>query len=53
MDAHMTDLDWETSSDSSSCEDQEDIDFRYGGQARSILSSLEESIVRIDDFLSF
>ncbi|KAL2969285.1 hypothetical protein AAZX31_15G071900 [Glycine max] len=53
MDAHMTDLDWETSSDSSSCEDQEDIDFRYGGQARSILSSLEESIGRIDDFLSF
>ncbi|RZB63551.1 probable ubiquitin-conjugating enzyme E2 24 isoform X2 [Glycine soja] len=53
MDAHMTDLDWETSSDSSSCEDQEDIDFRYGGQARSILSSLEKSIGRIDDFLSF
>jgi len=54
MDAHITDLDWETSSDSSSSsEDQEDIDFQYGGQARSILSSLEESIGRIDDFLSF
>ncbi|ESW20156.1 hypothetical protein PHAVU_006G185400 [Phaseolus vulgaris] len=54
MDAHITDLDWETSSDSSSSsEDQEDIDFQYGGQARSILSSLEESIGKIDDFLSF
>lgn len=53
MDAHVTDLDWETSSDSSSSEDQEDIDFPFGGQARSILSSLEESIGRIDDFLSF
>ncbi|KHN08523.1 Putative ubiquitin-conjugating enzyme E2 24 [Glycine soja] len=53
MDAHMTDLDWETFSDGSSSEDQEDIDFQYGRQARSILSSLEESIGRIDDFLSF
>ncbi|KAL2341894.1 hypothetical protein Fmac_009834 [Flemingia macrophylla] len=53
MDAYITDLDWETSSDSSSSEYQEDIDFPYGGQAQSILSSLEESIGRIDDFLSF
>ncbi|XP_027932121.1 probable ubiquitin-conjugating enzyme E2 24 [Vigna unguiculata] len=54
MDAHVTDLEWETSSDSSSSsEDQEDTDFQYGGQARSILSSLEESIGKIDDFLSF
>ncbi|TKY71699.1 ubiquitin-conjugating enzyme E2 24 [Spatholobus suberectus] len=53
MDAHITDLLWETSSDSSSSEDQEDIDFQYGGQAQSILSSLEESIGKIDDFLSF
>ncbi|KAK7300867.1 hypothetical protein RJT34_11718 [Clitoria ternatea] len=53
MDAHITDSDWETSSDSSSSEDQEDADFRYGGQAWSILSSLEESIGRIDDFFSF
>ncbi|XP_027363350.1 probable ubiquitin-conjugating enzyme E2 24 [Abrus precatorius] len=51
--AHVTDSDWETSSDSSSSEDQEDIDFLYGGQAQNILSSLEESIGRIDDFLSF
>ncbi|RDY02227.1 putative ubiquitin-conjugating enzyme E2 24, partial [Mucuna pruriens] len=55
MDANITELDWESSSDSSSSssEDQEDIDFRYGGQAQSILSSLEESIGKIDDFLSF
>ncbi|KAK7412345.1 hypothetical protein VNO78_03800 [Psophocarpus tetragonolobus] len=53
MDARIDDLDWETSSDSSSSEDQEDIDFQYGGQARSILSSLQESIGKIDDFLSF
>ncbi|WJX22286.1 (E3-independent) E2 ubiquitin-conjugating enzyme [Trifolium repens] len=53
MEAHMTDSDYESSSESSSSEDQEDIDFPYGGQARSILSSLEESIGRIDDFLSF
>ncbi|CAJ1961680.1 unnamed protein product [Sphenostylis stenocarpa] len=53
MDAQIADLDWETSSDSSSSEDQEDVDFQYGGQARSILSSLEESIGKIDDFLSF
>lgn len=54
MEAHITDSDWEeTSSESSSGEDQEDIDFLYDGQARSILSSLEESIGRIDDFLSF
>ncbi|KAK7310518.1 hypothetical protein RJT34_08072 [Clitoria ternatea] len=53
MDAHITDSDWETSNDNSSSEDQEDVGFRYGGQVRSILSSLEESIGRIDDFLSF
>lgn len=49
----MTDSDWETSSESSSSDDQEDIDYLYGGQAQSILSSLEESIGKIDDFLSF
>ncbi|KAK7327883.1 hypothetical protein VNO77_21976 [Canavalia gladiata] len=54
MDARITDSDWESSSDSSSSsEDQEDNDFVYGGQAQNILSSLEESIGRIDDFLSF
>ncbi|KAI4299379.1 hypothetical protein L6164_032846 [Bauhinia variegata] len=53
MDVLITDSDWETFSESSSSEDQEDNDFLYGGQAQSILSSLEESIGRIDDFLSF
>ncbi|XP_061358652.1 probable ubiquitin-conjugating enzyme E2 24 [Gastrolobium bilobum] len=53
MDAIISDSDWETSSDSSSSEDQEEMDFLYGGQAQSILSSLEESIGKIDDFLSF
>lgn len=53
MDMHIADSDWETFSESSSIEDQEEIDFLYAGQARSILSSLEESIGRIDDFLSF
>jgi len=53
MDAMMSDSEWETSSDSSSSEDQEEIDFQYGGQAQNILSSLEESIGKIDDFLSF
>ncbi|KAK7246508.1 hypothetical protein RIF29_41377 [Crotalaria pallida] len=53
MDAHMTDSDSDTFSDSSSSEDQEDIDYLYGGQARSILSSLEESMGKIDDFLKF
>jgi len=53
MEAQMTDSDWESSSESSGSDDQEDIDFLYGGQAQSILSSLEESIGRINDFLSF
>ncbi|CAI8593243.1 unnamed protein product [Vicia faba] len=53
MDAMSSDSEWETSSDSSSSEDQEENDFQYGGQAQSILSNLEESIGKIDDFLSF
>ncbi|KAK7319683.1 hypothetical protein RJT34_04407 [Clitoria ternatea] len=53
MDPINSDSDWETSSDSSSSEDQEEIDFLYGGKAQRILSSLEESIGKIDDFLSF
>lgn len=52
MDLLLTDSDWESSSESG-MEDQEEIDFLYGGQARSILSSLEQSIEKIDDFLSF
>ncbi|KAI9121132.1 hypothetical protein K1719_008165 [Acacia pycnantha] len=53
MEMHTMDSDWETFSESSSSEDQEEMDFLYAGQARSILSSLEESIGKIDDFLSF
>ena len=53
MDLIISDSDWETSSGSNSSEDQDEIDFLYGGKAQSILSSLEESIGRIDDFLSF
>ncbi|MED6194300.1 hypothetical protein PIB30_027278 [Stylosanthes scabra] len=52
MDELISDSDWETFSDSNS-EYQEDINFLYGGQAQSILSSLEESIEKIDGFLSF
>ncbi|KAG2410157.1 ubiquitin-conjugating enzyme [Vigna angularis] len=53
MDPMISDSDWEISSDSNSSEDQEEMDFLYGGKAQSILSSLEETIGRIDDFLSF
>ncbi|KAL5576748.1 hypothetical protein UlMin_018447 [Ulmus minor] len=52
MDMFLSDSDWESSSDSG-MEDQEEIDFLYGGQAQSIFSSLEQSIEKIDDFLSF
>lgn len=48
MDMLPSDSDWESFSDSGS-----ELDFLYGGQAHSILSSLEESIGKIDDFLSF
>lgn len=51
MDLRLTDFD--SFSESSSSEDQDDVEFLYGGHASSILSSLEESIGKIDDFLSF
>jgi ubiquitin-conjugating enzyme E2 O len=54
MDVHFSDSDWEDFSESgSSSEDQEEIELLYGGQALNILSSLEESIGKIDNFLSF
>ncbi|KAK9267359.1 hypothetical protein L1049_009784 [Liquidambar formosana] len=53
MDLIFSDSDWESFSESNSSEDHEGIDFMYGGQAQSILSNLEESIGKIDDFLSF
>ncbi|XVF40495.1 hypothetical protein PTKIN_Ptkin01aG0118000 [Pterospermum kingtungense] len=53
MDVLLTDYDWESFSESGSSEEQEETDFLYSGQACTILSSLEESIGKIDDFLSF
>lgn len=53
MDMLLSDSDWDSSSEVGSMEDQEEIEYLYGGQALSILSSLEESIGKIDDFLSF
>ncbi|KAL3615076.1 hypothetical protein CASFOL_040737 [Castilleja foliolosa] len=51
MDLLLSDFD--SFSESSSSDDQEDIESLYGGRARSIFSSLEESIEKIDDFLMF
>ncbi|XVF27643.1 hypothetical protein REPUB_Repub14bG0125900 [Reevesia pubescens] len=53
MDVLLTNSDWESFSESGSSEEQEEADFLYSGQACTILSSLEESIGKIDDFLSF
>ncbi|XP_065879333.1 probable ubiquitin-conjugating enzyme E2 24 [Euphorbia lathyris] len=48
MDNIPSDYDWESTSDSGS-----ELEFLYEGRADSILSSLEESIGKIDEFLSF
>ncbi|KAL2495051.1 putative ubiquitin-conjugating enzyme E2 24 [Forsythia ovata] len=53
MDLHLLDSDFDSLSESSSSEDQDDIESLYGGQACSIFSSLEETIGKIDDFLLF
>ncbi|KAJ4836130.1 hypothetical protein Tsubulata_036728 [Turnera subulata] len=53
MDVFSGDSDWESSSDSGSSEDIEELDFLYGGEAHSIVSSLTETIGKIDDLLSF
>ncbi|KAL4386665.1 hypothetical protein GQ457_09G002460 [Hibiscus cannabinus] len=53
MDMLLTDSEWESFSESGSSEEQEEMDFTYGGQACTILSSLEETIGKIDDLLSF
>lgn len=52
MDIALTDSDWESSSDSGSSE-HEEVEFSYGGQAQNIFSNLEETIGKIDEFLSF
>lgn len=51
MDALFVESDWDSCSENS--EDQETLDLLYGNQAHNLLSSLEESIGKIDDFLSF
>lgn len=51
MDVFLSDFD--SYSDSSSSDGHEDDEFMYSGQATSILSNLQESIGKIDDFLLF
>ncbi|XP_077252277.1 putative ubiquitin-conjugating enzyme E2 24 isoform X2 [Tasmannia lanceolata] len=53
MNMLLSDSDCDSYSLSSDSEDQDDIESIYGGHAQSILSSLEESIGKIDDFLAF
>ncbi|KAE8714965.1 putative ubiquitin-conjugating enzyme E2 38 [Hibiscus syriacus] len=52
MDSLFTDSEWETFSETGSSE-QEETDFLYGNHACTILSSMEQSIGKIDEFLSF
>lgn len=52
MDMLLSDSDWESFSESGTSEDQEEIDSIYGANAQNILSGLEETIGKIDDFLS-
>ncbi|TQD88365.1 hypothetical protein C1H46_026109 [Malus baccata] len=47
------DSDWESFSETDSSMDQEENEYFYGGHASNILSSLEASIGKIDDFLTF
>lgn len=48
----FSESDWGSfSEDGYSCEELEENDSNYGGQAQSILSSMEDSIRKIDDFL--
>ncbi|XP_058101031.1 probable ubiquitin-conjugating enzyme E2 24 [Magnolia sinica] len=53
MNMLLSDSDWDGYSMSSDSEDQDDIESMFGGRAQSILSSLTESIGKIDDFLAF
>ncbi|ONK69125.1 uncharacterized protein A4U43_C05F19610 [Asparagus officinalis] len=52
MSIHSDDSDYEHYSETSDSEDQ-DSESTYGGNAQSILSSLDESIGKIDDFLAY
>ncbi|GER31630.1 ubiquitin-conjugating enzyme family protein [Striga asiatica] len=51
MDSLLSDFD--SYSESSSSDDQEDIESLYSGRAHTIFSSLEQTIEKIDDFLIF
>eukprot|EP00262_Sarcandra_glabra_P013852 TRINITY_DN391_c0_g1_i1.p1 TRINITY_DN391_c0_g1~~TRINITY_DN391_c0_g1_i1.p1 ORF type:complete len:968 (+),score=197.90 TRINITY_DN391_c0_g1_i1:469-3372(+) len=53
MNILLRDSDCESYSESSDSDVQDDTELVYGGHAQSILSSLEESIGKIDDFLAF
>ncbi|KAL0542818.1 hypothetical protein IC582_017896 [Cucumis melo] len=52
MDLFLSDSDWENSSECDSSDDLEEAEY-YHGQTSCILSSLEETIGKIDEFLSF
>lgn len=53
MDLFLSDSDWENSSECDSSDDPEEAEYFYHGQTSCILSSLEETIGKIDEFLSF
>ncbi|XP_010272451.1 PREDICTED: probable ubiquitin-conjugating enzyme E2 24 isoform X2 [Nelumbo nucifera] len=53
MEILLSESDCESFSESSGSDYQDDIESMYGGKAQSILSNLEESIEKIDDFLAF
>ncbi|GJN15182.1 hypothetical protein PR202_gb02076 [Eleusine coracana subsp. coracana] len=53
MDLFAVDFDCESYSGTSDSEDQEECEFTYSDHAKNILSSLDESIDKIDNFLTF
>ncbi|KAL6610804.1 hypothetical protein ACP70R_040773 [Stipagrostis hirtigluma subsp. patula] len=53
MDLFATDSDSESYAGTSDSEDQEECEFTYSDHAQNILSSLDESIDKIDNFLTF
>ncbi|XP_074574557.1 putative ubiquitin-conjugating enzyme E2 24 isoform X2 [Curcuma longa] len=53
MDINFVDSDSDASTETSDSEDQDRSELVFGEHARSILSSLDESIGKIDDFLAF
>jgi ubiquitin-conjugating enzyme E2 O len=53
MDLFMLDSDTDVYTESSDSEELEERENFFGGHAQNILTSLDESILKIDDFLSF